>query len=345
MTVAGQWYVACLSAELGRRPLARNVGGVPIVVFRDRRGDPAALVDRCPHRNAPLSVGRVTSGGTLQCGYHGWRFDGSGRCVEVPGLCEPAGTTEGSGLRGRDVAAHASAELDGFVWVAAEPGSRPGDDPFRFPLVGEAGHTTIRRSLEVEAGLVAALENTLDVPHTAFLHRGLFRGSLPPVEVDVVVRHGADRVEAEFVGEPVPGGLLGRILAPGGGVVFHVDRFVMPSIAQVEYGLGAHRLVVTTAFTPVTPRLTRLHAAVTFSLRLPPQLVTMVAAPLAGRVFAQDAAILRHQARNIERFGGERFASTEIDVLGRHIVALLGRAERGEPAPPVPAEQRLRMRV
>ena len=110
--------------------------------------------------------------------------------------------------------------------------------PFRFPHVDEAGYTTVRRSLSVTAGLHAALENTLDVPHTAFLHGGLFRGGRPPVDIEVVVRHTADGVEAEYLGEPRPPGLAGRILAPEGGVVTHVDRFLMPSIAQVEYRLG-----------------------------------------------------------------------------------------------------------
>ena len=76
------------------------------------------------------------------------------------------------------------------------------------------------------AGLHAALENTLDVPHTAFLHGGLFRGGRPPVDIEVVVRHTADGVEAEYLGEPRPPGLAGRILAPEGGVVTHVDRFL-----------------------------------------------------------------------------------------------------------------------
>ena len=198
------------------------------------------------------------------------------------------------------------------------------------PSVDEAGYTTVRRSLSVDAGLHAALENTLDVPHTAFLHGGLFRGGRPPVDIEVVVRHTADGVEAEYLGEPRPPGLAGRILAPEGGVVTHVDRFVMPSIAQVEYRLGENHLVTTTAFTPGEEGVTDLHAAVTFRLRLPPALVKAVVTPVANRIFAQDKAILRAQSENVRRFGGEQYASTELDVLGQHILRLLRRAERGE---------------
>ena len=78
------WYVACLSADLSRkgdRPVKRTILGSPLVLFRDAEGRAAALVDRCPHRNAPLSFGRIRPDDrTLECGYHGWRFDGAGRC-------------------------------------------------------------------------------------------------------------------------------------------------------------------------------------------------------------------------------------------------------------------------
>ena len=82
--------------------------------------------------------------------------------------------------------------------------------------------------------------------------------------------------------------------------------------------------------------MTDLHAAVTFRLRLPPALVKAVVTPVANRIFAQDRAILRAQADNVRRFGGEQFASTELDVLGQHILRLLRRAERGEPTPTAP---------
>jgi phenylpropionate dioxygenase-like ring-hydroxylating dioxygenase large terminal subunit len=241
-------------------------------------------------------------------------------------------------------------EQDGFVWVFG--GSEPpaGGPAFRFPCVDEAAYDTVRRSLKSAGTVHAVAENALDVPHTAFLHGGLFRGAgREPVEIEVVVRSGADRIEAEYIGEPRPPGVAGRLLAPGGGVVQHWDRFILPSITQVEYRLEDNHLLVTSALTPVTPTETRLHSAVTFSLRVPHAVIKALLPPLAGLIFAQDARILRRQAETIERFGGEQFASTEIDVLGQGILRLLRRAERGEPgtdpSDDQPAERRLRMRV
>jgi phenylpropionate dioxygenase-like ring-hydroxylating dioxygenase large terminal subunit len=321
-----QWFVACVSSGLRARPVGVVIQGTALVLFRDAAGLAAALQDRCPHRNAPLSAGEVRAG-ALECPYHGWRFDAAGGCLAVPGLEGPPGS------RAARAVSHPCREGDGYVWVGSTPGAPPARDPARFPLLDAPGYTTVRRALTVRGTLHAALENTLDVPHTAFLHGGLFRTRRAPRAVDVVVRRFADRCEAEYLGEPCPEGLVGRLLAPGGGVVQHVDRFLLPSVAQVEYRLGQSHLVATTAMTPVDAERTRLFAAVTFrlpGLPVPGWLVAAALAPLAGRILAQDARMLRLQSETVARFGGERFASTEADLLGPQVARLLRRAERGE---------------
>src|SRR2546427_9412179 len=105
--------------------------------------------------------------------------------------------------------------------------------------------------MRVEATLLSTLENQLDVPHTAFLHRGLFRGGARH-EVTAVVRRFAHRVEAEDVGGPRPSGLAGRLLAPEGGTVGHADPFVAPPTSQGRHPLAAPGPpAVTNALTPV----------------------------------------------------------------------------------------------
>jgi phenylpropionate dioxygenase-like ring-hydroxylating dioxygenase large terminal subunit len=325
--LAAWWYVACRSRDLGGKPLARTVLGTPLVVFRDGAGRPGALLDRCPHRNVPLSLGRLASSGALECAYHGWQFDVGGSCRLVPGL-----QADDDG-RGRRVPAFAAREHDGFVWVWGEADVEPPHPPPALPHVGTPGYATIVRVLDFPGTLHATVENALDVPHTAFLHRGLFRGTGERHEIRAVVRRGADRVEAEYIGEPRPEGMLGRLLAPEGGVVEHWDRFVLPSIAEVEYRLGAHNhLLVTSLCTPVDDFVTRMFAVVSFRLRLPAALVRPLVTPLAMRVLRQDAAVLRRQTETVRRFGGEQFVSTELDLLGPHIWRLLREAE-ADPRP------------
>jgi hypothetical protein len=118
-------------------------------------------------------------------------------------------------------------------------------------------------------------------------------------------------------------------------MVTHFDRFLLPSIAQVEYRLGAgyhHH-----AHTPRTPNddihTPRYRVG---SVRTPilSWLVRPFVKPVGMRVLKQDARMLARQTETIRAFGGEQFASTEIDVLGKHIWRLLRAAERRDPSTP-----------
>lgn len=81
------WWPVAWSEELRSKPLAYVVAGEDIVLFRSSQGEPFALEDRCPHRRVPLSLGTVTADGGLQCGYHGWTYEGrAGQCIKIPNL-------------------------------------------------------------------------------------------------------------------------------------------------------------------------------------------------------------------------------------------------------------------
>src|SRR5690606_28290292 len=80
-----QWYVAAWDDEiLGDTLLERTILGQPLVIYRKSNGHPVAMNNKCPHRHAPLSMGRK-EGDSLRCMYHGLRFDPTGACVEIPG--------------------------------------------------------------------------------------------------------------------------------------------------------------------------------------------------------------------------------------------------------------------
>ena len=341
--ILDDWYVVCTSRELDKhrsRPLATRLYGLPIVVFRGAEGQVGALLDRCPHRNVPLSDGAI-DGDLLRCGYHGWAFDQSGICREVPTLCGPP---EG---KARQVPRFAAREQDGVVWVYATPDVEPVREPYVFRFARDERYTTGRESFEVDGTVHAVAENALDVPHTAFLHKGLFRKSGAGNNIEVVVRRWHERAEAEYIGEPRPPGLVGKLLAPQGGVVEHFDRFVLPSITEVEYKLGERSHICTvSALTPLDETRTRLTAAISFRLPVPAGLVSPLLGPIARAIFRQDAVVLERQAETIAHFGGESFASTQVDALGPQILRLLRNAERGDRSPVAePHEHRFTMKV
>lgn len=165
----GLWLPAAFSRDLRERPRAVDVSGVRLALFRDARGQPAALVDRCPHRGVRLSLGRVEAG-CLECPYHGWRFAGDGACTHVP-LAGPTVKRERLGAR-----AVPAVERGGLIWIFAELGVRP-DDPrvAAGPAVPAWLERTDLRRREAEyvwrCHWTRLAENMLDVPHLPYVHR------------------------------------------------------------------------------------------------------------------------------------------------------------------------------
>jgi vanillate O-demethylase monooxygenase subunit len=165
------WYVAAWNHEIGGdRLLARTVLGVPMVLFRDTRGHPVALLDRCPHRLLPLSKGRHC-GDTVECGYHGLQFDGGGRCVRAPGQDRiPPGAK---------VPSYPVAEHLGMIWVW--PGDPAAADPSKLfdklPQWAESQRENPTWGLNtgpythVKCNYQLLTENLVDPAHVTYVHR------------------------------------------------------------------------------------------------------------------------------------------------------------------------------
>jgi phenylpropionate dioxygenase-like ring-hydroxylating dioxygenase large terminal subunit len=323
------WYVLGTTAELraGAKPLKRRLYGDPIALWRGKDGVPAALLDRCPHRDVPLSFGCV-KGDHIQCGYHGWEFDREGACKRIPSLLsEPE-------KQSRRAISFPVREQQGFVWVWGDPESPPDTDPYTFAYANKPGYLAVRQTLRAQGSLHAIAENALDVPHTAFLHGGLFRNdSADRNRIRCVVERTDEMVQCEFIGEPRPEGIVAKILSPSGGVVTHFDRFRMPCIVEVEYSIGdENHIVNVAALTPVDDHETDLYSVVALRTRIPALLLRPFVQPLALRIFQQDAVVLQLQTDSMRHFGSTKYVSTEVDLLGPHILRLLHRAASGAAA-------------
>ncbi len=339
------WYVIAESRELrpGGKPLSRKLFGDPVVVWRGRDGWPGALVDRCPHRDVPLSFGCV-KGAHIQCGYHGWEFDKDGGCKRIPALLEPADAVDRPARRAQ---AFVVREQQGFVWIWADRATAPVGAPPRFPYADRPGYLVVRTQVAAEASLHAVAENALDVPHTAFLHGGLFRNdSAQRNRIRCVIERTDAAAVCEYIGEPRPEGIVARLLSPSGGVVTHFDRFRMPCVVEVEYSIGAENHIVNAAaLTPEDDHQTRLYSVVALRSRIPHWLLRLVVKPLAMRIFQQDAVLLRLQTASMRHWGQARYTSTAVDLLGPHILRLLTRAARGHAGEDAPYRAEIEMEV
>lgn len=122
MFLRNTWYVACQAHEITDKPLGRKVCNESMVFFKKAGGHVAAVQDFCPHRGAPLSLGRVCNG-QLVCGYHGLVMGCDGHTVSMPGHqvrnFEP-------------IKSYAVIERYGFVWVW--PGDQSKVDPAQMPV-------------------------------------------------------------------------------------------------------------------------------------------------------------------------------------------------------------------
>jgi phenylpropionate dioxygenase-like ring-hydroxylating dioxygenase large terminal subunit len=166
------WHAVMPLAMLQDGPKPFTLLGVEIVLFLDENGAPAALRDRCCHRTARLSKGWCKEG-KLQCGYHGWTYDRSGRVVAIPqygddrpvppDYCTPA--------------FHCQARY-GYAWVALEA---PIADIPDVPEFGQPGWRTIYQFYETWAtSPMRALENSFDNSHFSFVHRATFGVAAQP---------------------------------------------------------------------------------------------------------------------------------------------------------------------
>ncbi|MDB6063557.1 MAG: hypothetical protein JWM78_3660 [Verrucomicrobiaceae bacterium] len=115
-TAGLHWWVVSLSEDVSAdKPLGVICDGRDYVLFRDAGGAVRALLDQCAHRRAPLSLGRITAQGWIECPYHGWRYSGeSGSCVNIPNLSAE------EKVPGYGVDAFAVEERDGFIQLGTE---------------------------------------------------------------------------------------------------------------------------------------------------------------------------------------------------------------------------------
>jgi vanillate O-demethylase monooxygenase subunit len=168
--LARGWHVVAMSAEVGSEPLGVQLLGREWVLARVD-GDLVAFLDRCPHRFAPLSAGRVV-GGALQCPYHGWEFgrDGKARCT--PSQSSATGSEDRIPPRACLTPPAGLVERFGLVWLAPEP---PVCDLHAFPEWDDAACTRAwNEPRRTAVSAVQLTDNFLDASHFPFVHPGTF---------------------------------------------------------------------------------------------------------------------------------------------------------------------------
>jgi 5,5'-dehydrodivanillate O-demethylase len=159
------WHPVAAAAELTEQKPIRAVKilGEELVVYRDKKGDYALVGEHCPHRSASLAYGSVDEEG-IRCPYHGWKFDGMGKCLEQP--AEPADSTFKDRIKH---VAYPVQYLGGLVYAYLGPAPVP-LLPRWDVLVWEHGRRWIVKDSLIDCNWLQAMENSVDPAHLFWLH-------------------------------------------------------------------------------------------------------------------------------------------------------------------------------
>ncbi len=228
--VRNNWYVAGWSQEFAEALKPLEIVGQRMVLFRETSGKLSALEDRCPHRLLPLSKGKLI-GDTIQCGYHGMTFDGSGTCVRVPGQDN---TPERANVRAFPVV-----ERHGIVWVWMGDRARANEDViFDIPELSDpAWHAHLGGHLHIKAHYLNVAENLVDPAHVSFVHPTTL-GNAASENVPVHVATEGEVIRAwRWIRNAPPVGFFKEF----GGFSGNVDRWHyydlhLPSTAVIDFG-------------------------------------------------------------------------------------------------------------
>ncbi len=226
------WYMVGWADEIGATGLVREILGQRIFFYRLSDGQPAALLDRCPHRFAPLSLGE-RDGDVLVCGYHGLGFDKAGKCVRNP-FSEriPAGT---------DVPSWSVVERDDIIWLwggdagKANPALIPDFSfvPDSETLRSVRGYTLMKAHYEY------GTDNLMDLSHIEFVHRGTFAGQGIIFEGQHSVRQDGNTLHSDWWMPGIAPPMVAQGLVPEGETVDHWLRMRWNAPASMRLDVGA----------------------------------------------------------------------------------------------------------
>ena len=204
------WYAAAWASEVGEKLFSRRLLDEPVLFYRLKSGGAVAMGDRCPHRFAPLHLGRRV-GDAVRCGYHGLLFDADGRCVNNPqaGGFIPPNT---------HVKAYPLVEKYGLLWIwmgnptLAQPALVPD-----ISFIVDEGARSSDGYLAIRANYRLATDNLMDLSHASHLHEETLGRLTPSLHTgELEVRSSGDRITAAI--------LMPNIELPG--VAARVDQWL-----------------------------------------------------------------------------------------------------------------------
>lgn len=249
------WYLGLTTQELKINSMqARKILGEPIVFYRDSKGLVSALRDVCPHRGIPLSYGRVVQD-KVECPYHGWKFDQSGTCTEIPSLC----VDQELDCRKIKVKSYPVKEHQGMIWVFVADKNFDVNKAPPIPVMKAFGANVqpdILEKMNFPCHIDHAVIGLMDPAHGPYVHKSrLWRSEKTMYEKKkkfAPVSHGFQMVRHR----PSSNSKAYKIL---GGVPTTEITFNLPCVRVEHVEVGRKNFYAVTALTPVDENTTIIH--------------------------------------------------------------------------------------
>ena len=298
----GDWYPALRAATLrpGRMATTRLLG-VPVLLGRKSDGRLFAMRDLCPHRGIPLSVGWF-DGDTVQCKYHGWRFEPcGGQCTEIPSLTQ----LQGQALDVTKIyaAAFPCEERDGHAWVYL-PAAGTGRAPATLPPVPELPKfSTQFRSAHLAADLPCNVDHgiigLMDPAHGPFVHQAWWWRS--KASIHEKTKHFEPIPEGFRMSAHAPSGNSApyKLLGVYGEPITTTIDFVLPNRRYETIRCGAKWFSSLTTVTPITASTCRIDVVASWNIFLNVPFVPAIAAFFGARFVRQDQETMIEQAQGL----------------------------------------------
>jgi phenylpropionate dioxygenase-like ring-hydroxylating dioxygenase large terminal subunit len=285
------WYYAIPGSLLKPgKMMSKKLLGEPILLGRGSDGGVFALRDICPHRGIPLTDGRF-DGREIECCYHGWRFDGAGRCTAIPSLV----SSQGFDLSRIKVDAYPAREVQGNIWVffGADPQSAP-EIPV-LPDVGERG-PDLFDSVLLPSTIDHAVVGLMDPAHGPFVHRAWWWRSARSIHEKskgfaaspygfTMLRHAPSSNSKAY-----------KLL---GGTPETEISFSLPGVRIEHIIAGKHEVVNLTAVTPLGEQETQINHAIYWTTPVLSLLKSLLR-PYVRAFLNQDRAVMVRQREGLK---------------------------------------------
>ena len=312
------WYILALENEVPKdKPIKRFLYDTPYVLFRNEKDHLVALVDKCLHRGAQLSLGTVEDG-AVRCPYHGWKYNDNGKLIDVPSDGPSVEAQENTEKKNWCVGKPPLVVQDGCVWIwTGDPKLVTTAPPWRFPELGSKSVAQYFMITDFDNEVTHLAQNFMDVPHTVFVHSKWFRNrALLKVPVDIEAGNGRVKVTYKQTQDNI--GFTSRVLNPGGEPMIHTDEFIFPNLTRVDYKFGKKFFIINSQCSPISRYKTRVYTWIAYDVGIFTHLLKPFMRFYTREVIEQDVRIMKNQGDNFLQFGEGEFKSTQADEL--HLV-------------------------